>query len=277
MPTTTPRFTDKHLSYYVPKFERRIYRRLFEYQVLARHFEHESLEHSGDLIELLGIDRRRVANMETKDHLEKACLVGLKAEFELFFFIYCHFVIDHIIRQAEQAGSLGEEHRGLLSLVNDKRGFFDAFVMSGFQDARPLFVERAIPSYGLMRMIRALERAGWTVMQDLEALDHSPFLARIPADTGCQVDPIAQVKTAFQVRHAIEHSFSRVGKPFVEKTRDTWHCSTWCRLFAERGSPRLDQRVTVAAIDVQVTAAAMTYVGGIVVDHWRRATGEGQP
>jgi hypothetical protein len=88
------------------------------------------------------------------------------------------------------------------------------------------------------------------------------------------VDPIAQVKTAFQVRHAIEHSFSRVGKPFVDKTRDTWARSTWCRLFAEQGMPRLQQRITVKPLDVHVTAAAMTHLGRLVVEHWQRETGE---
>jgi hypothetical protein len=272
MPTTLPRFTDRPIDYYVPKFERRIYRRVFEYQVLAENFERESSEHSGELLHLLGIDRHDVQGMETKDHLEKACLVGLKAEFELFFYIYSHFVIDHIILQAESAGGLCAEHKGLLSLVEDKKGFFDTFVRNGFQDARPLFVERAVPPYGLLRMVGALEKAGWNVMQVLEASDHDDFRARIPQDIACRVDPIAQVKTAFQVRHAIEHSFSRVGRPFVAKTRDTWSHSTWCRLFAEHGSPKLGERITVSPLDIQVTAAAMTHMGRLVMAHWRETT-----
>ncbi len=56
----------------------------------------------------------------------------------------------------------------------------------------------------------------------------------------------------------------------MAKTRDTWSRSTWCRLFAEHGSPRLRQRITVSPTDIQVTAAAMTHMGRLVMEHWQR-------
>jgi hypothetical protein len=84
-------FSDLPFTYYVEKFQRRIYRRMLEFETLKNNLSKDMGESSlgAKVQKLLSLDDNIVKNFEIKDHIEKATLTGLKAEFELFFTIRC--------------------------------------------------------------------------------------------------------------------------------------------------------------------------------------------
>jgi hypothetical protein len=276
-------FTSKELDYYVSKFQRRMFRRLVEYRVLRNNLE-EQLPHTRTAtVALLNIDAKVVANIEVKDHVEKACLIGLKAEFELFFTIYCSFVVDHQLRLVEGGHDVSPKMLELLRKTKDK--FFGPFISSGFKDARQIFVEQLIPKHGLGNLADLMEDCGWDIVQHLQCgkpdvLDEQ-FRDLID-------NPWAQINMAFQVRHAIEHTFSRVGSDgrflyhTLKKDGGCLRKSTWRRWWSSDSeqsdmapalglgpTPKVGDRVPIDETDVLGTAAAMTWVSQQVLHHWK--------
>jgi hypothetical protein len=257
-------FHDKSLEYYAGKLQRRIFRRVLEYQVLHDRLADDLLVRKEEVVELLGLDPELVSNIKIKDHIEKGCLTGIKAEFELFFSIYCSLVVDRILRLIEETGSIPKQHKGIIDLVDDKNKFFKNFMRSGFKDAKQFFLEQAIPSHGLDRLTQVLLKCGWPVIQTLEEIDKGDFSKDF--DTLIH-SPWKQIQVAFQVRHAIEHSFSRVGRSFVIKTKTIWNHSTWSRHFDDNG-PRMRQRIKIDGVDIIGTATSITWVTKQLVHHW---------
>ena len=167
-------FTSKPLNYYVEKFQRRMFRRLVEYRVLRSNLERDLPVVRADVLDLLHIGEELVADFEIKDHIEKACLTGLKAEFELFFTIYCTLVVDHQLRLIEEQRSVSPKMRELLKKTRDK--FFGPFLNSGFRDARQIFVEQLIPKHGLGNLADLMEDCGWDIVEHLENQDTGQVL-----------------------------------------------------------------------------------------------------
>ena len=270
VPMTTPhvahkasrqRFTVEDPGYYLGKFQRRLYRQMVQYQTLRDHAK-GTLEKSGETIATsLGLAADSVRFTEIRDHAEKSCLVGLKVEFELFMYIICHLVLDGTLRHVANTGHLGSRQKRLTDLIGRKKEFYDRLVEGGLQNASDLFIEMAVPDYGLPRMRDLLGKCGIGDDLKLAAEDLAFFDASLP-DTlkGC-VEPWAQIQTAFQVRHAIEHSFSRVNPDFLRKAGAVWPKSSWARHFSEVVGPKNGQRLTLDPTDVYVTASAMAAVG----------------
>ena len=264
------KFTDKPFGYYVDKIHRRIFRRVLEYKVLDSRLATELDLRKKSIIDTLGLSEQVVDSIEIKDHLEKACLTGLKAEFELFLTIYCTLVVDHLLDMVEQTGHIPDAHKGIVDVVQDKNRFFRGFMQSGLRDARRLFIEQAVPSHGLDRLVGVLNKCGWTVFERLEQAERSGF----SVDLGEPIEnPWTQIKMSFQVRHAIEHSFSKVGKPFLFKTKALWRDTTWSRHFDPQSGPELGQRVLIDGVDICRTASSMTWVASMLREHWQEALG----
>ena len=263
------KFTDKPFGYYVDKIHRRIFRRVLEYKVLDSRLVAELEDRKESIIGILGLSEEVVKNIEIKDHLEKACLTGLKAEFELFLTIYCTLVVNHLLDIVEQTGRIPEQHKGIIDVVQDKNRFFRGFMQSGLRDARRLFIEQAVPSHGLGRLVDVLDKCGWVVFEQLGEGRDDHFS---PDFNGLTVDPWIQIQMSFQVRHAIEHSFSRVGKPFLFKTKDLWQNSTWNRHFEANSGPQMGQRIPLDGVDICETAHSMTWVASKLREDWEGRT-----
>ena len=255
-------FTDQHFDYYVRKFQRRVFRRLVEYRVLADNLKHDLKRVGHEVTRTLGMDHTLVDGVEVKDHVEKACLTGLKAEFELFFTIYCNLVLDHLLSEIESHQRLPEDHKGLLDVIKNKKSFFDDFVRAGFKDARQLFIAQAVPSHGLDRLSDLLTTCGWRAF---DGVTEGCGKDLGEAFEGVVVSPWDQIQTAFQVRHAIEHAFSHVGPSFEHKTKTIWRQSSWRRHFGE-GGPKRGTRIPLDRVDIEATAAAMTWVARTLED-----------
>ena len=274
-------FADKPLGYYVTKFQRRVFRRMVEYRVLKDNVA-ESLPSAApstlSLLQLKGV--LNVDDFEIKDHIEKACLTGLKAEFELFFTIYCTLVIDHQLRLIEEGH---EVPRGMMDLLlKSQKDFFEPFVQAGLSNARSLLVKALIPSHGLGNLAKLLEDCGWGVSEALDSRSDT-----MPDEFSELIDsPWAQINMAFQVRHAIEHTFSRVqDRRFIYHTTvNNGGClgrSTWRRWWAEphlqpavareQGlgmMPKPGDRVFLDDYDIRGTAAAMTCAASTLLANW---------
>ena len=256
---------EKPLSYYIEKFERRVYRRMLEYETLRRHIRSDAENLGPNLVRLLALEPTVIQSTKIKDHLEKNCLVGLKAEFELFFLIYTKQVISRILQLIQEQGGIPETHRGILKALRDHRSYCESFFHSGMRDPSTTFIEHVIPSHGLDRMIDLLSTCGWGAVERLDAIDDD----FIPYDMQQHVDgPLLQVRMAFQVRHAIEHSFSKVSLGFKHKTRKLWHRTTWRRPFAQEEGPCLGARILIDEIDIHATAASMTAIVKELAGHW---------
>lgn len=255
-------FTDQRFDYYVRKFQRRVFRRLVEYRVLRDNLERDLGRIGPEVTRTLGIDQSLVQGVEVKDHIEKACLTGLKAEFELFFTIYCNLVLDHLLSEIEAHKRRPEDHPGLRKVIQDKSKFFDDFIGAGLKDARQLFIAQAVPSHGLDRLSKLLEVCGW---RDFEAVTKGSCQDLGKALAGVVESPWDQIQTAFQVRHAIEHAFSHVGPSFEYKTKTIWRQSSWRRHFGDAG-PQRGKRIPLDQVDIEATAAAMTWVARTLED-----------
>ena len=101
-------FTSQPLEYYVAKFQRRIFRRLLEYQILNDHLKKDFERVRERIRALLSLNEQVIQRFDVKDHIEKACLTGLKTEFELFFTIYCTLVLDQQIKLLEEGENIPE-------------------------------------------------------------------------------------------------------------------------------------------------------------------------
>jgi len=273
-------FTSKPFNYYVTKFRRRLFRRVVEYEVLAKNLERDMDKVTEGTLSILAISQEDLGRVQIKDHVEKACMTGLKAEFELFFTIYCTFVVDHILSIIESTGEIPRQHKGLLKQVKiNHTKFFEAFMKSGLRDARGHFIEQAIPKHGLGLLVDLLTNCGWVdVIESLENGSESSL------DRGFGTlikNPWKQVKVAFQVRHAIEHTFSKVGSGFVYHATPIINETTWSRYwapvsqqlpvaqglgFSER--PKIGDRMLLDNIDIRGTAAAMSWSVHMLNDHW---------
>ncbi len=280
-------FTAQPLSYYVSKFHRRMFRRMVEYRVLKRNVADDLSEVGPNTLALLQLDDvLAVGDFEIKDHIEKACLTGLKAEFVLFFTIYTTLVVDYQLRMIEERREVSNK---MLKLLEKQKGaFFEPFVRAGMTNARQLLLERLIPSHGLGNLADLLEDCGWEVEQIL----NTP-VDTLPDEFNGLIDtPWAQISMAFQVRHAIEHTFSKVGGDgrFLyhtgEKTGDCLNHSTWRRWWSappvqppiatEAGlgrKPKTGDRVFLDEVDLRGTAAAMTWAASHLLTHWEQFGG----
>jgi hypothetical protein len=263
--TSRQRFGAKESVYYLGKFQRRLYRQMVQYQTLRDHAA-GTLEENGERIAAsLGLPADSVRFTEIRDHAEKSCLVGLKVEFELFMYIICHLVLDGTLRHVEKTGHLGTRQKGLSDLIVRKKDFYDRLVQGGLQNPSHLFIEMAVPDYGLPRMKDLLGKCGIgndliLAPEELAAFDES-----LQDTLKGRVEPWAQIQTAFQVRHAIEHSFSRVNPDFLRKADAVWPKSSWSRHFTKEDGPKNGQRLTLDPTDVYVTASAMAAVGNKLV------------
>jgi hypothetical protein len=277
-------FSDLPFTYYVEKFQRRIYRRMLEFETLKNNLSKDMGESSlgAKVQKLLSLDDNIVKNFEIKDHIEKATLTGLKAEFELFFTIYCNLVLDHLIKLIEEKGMLPEEHKGILTIIDDKKKFFDDFVKSGFKNERRLIIDLAVPSHGLDRLEKLLTNCGW---KDVEILKSESGEVLGSEYSSMISNPWTQICMAFQVRHAIEHSFSKVGNSFLFKTKDIWDHSTWQRWWSDsenqsesvrtlakkeglNTAPSRGERIFIDRTDICGTAAAMSWAANQLLKKW---------
>ena len=259
--TTRQDYTDSPPRYYVDKFQRRLYRQVAQYMTLIDHLDDTLGERGEQIAEVLNLSADVVTDAELKDHAEKSCLIGLKVEFELFFYIYSQLAMHRILERIESAGKIPRRHQKLLEVIDNKKAYFEAFVKRGFRDAKRLYVQMAVPDYGLERMIKTLEKCGVDVIGAVTEEDRRAFRSRIGGGNLTEpLEPWAQIRTAFQVRHAIEHSFSRIGAAFVEKAKPFWDHSTWRRYFVGHGGPRLGDRIVLHDRDILATAAAMGVV-----------------
>ena len=261
---------DRDLDYYIEKFQRRVYRRMLEYETLRIHIRSDAETIGKDLVLLLNLDRKVVQEIEIKDHLEKICLIGLKAEFELFFMIYTKKVLNCILNLIKEKGCIPNQHKEILQALKDHRKYIKSFFESGMKDPSTTFIEHVMPSHGLERMIELLEnKCGWRALKRLETMDQD-FM---PAGLAEYVDgPMLQVRMAFQVRHAVEHSFSLVGQRFLHKTKGLYEKTTWRRHFKEQGGPPLGARISIDPVDIKATAASMTAVVRELSAHWKEFT-----
>ncbi|MDM8552752.1 hypothetical protein QUF72_21915 [Desulfobacterales bacterium HSG2] len=252
------------ISYYKGKFLRRLYRQIIGFEVLKKSYSEEISLFSSNTASLLSLDESITNGMAVKDHIEKACIVGLKTEFELFFSIYCRFVIRHLLFIAEKSGNLPKNHEGLRDCIQDKKKFFYDFAQLGFTGAQELFIQKAIPDYGLERMIRMLDQCGWRIFNFFTDADISDFLNKLPCEL-CHTNlhPIHQIITAFQVRHTIEHCFSKVTSSFREKVFCYLPRSSWIRHFPDLIAD--GTRITIDETDIKLTAASMSFVSHVIV------------
>ena len=278
-------FTNESLGYYVEKFQRRVFRRLIEFQILKDHFEKDYERVQSGISDLLRIDDGVIQGIEVKDHIEKACLTGLKAEFELFFTIYCTLVLNHLVKLVEEGDVELPEVTDLLRKIVKKDEFARAFVEARLSGARQIAVEQLLPHMGLGNLEDILKDGGWTVVNDELDVEHD-------WDTGKELaslikTPWKQIQMAFQVRHAIEHNFSKVSPKgqFVHRAVKSGALggSTWSRWWGppetqppkatECGlgqTPKEGDRVLIDQNDIRGTAAAMTWVAGRLKEHWER-------
>ena len=280
-------FTARPLSYYVTKFQRRVFRRMVEYRVLKRNVSDDLSEVGPNTLALLQLDGvLNLADFEIKDHIEKACLTGLKTEFELFFTIYTTLVVDYQLRMIEEQRKASKKMKKLLK--EQRSEFFGPFVDAGLSNARQLLLESLIPSHGLGNFADLLKKCGWEVEEAL----NTP-VDTLPEEFNGLIDtPWAQINMAFQVRHAIEHTFSKVGGDgrFLfhtgPKQGDRLRRSTWRRWWSEPpmqpsmateaglgATPKTGDRVLLDETDVRGTAAAMTWAASQLLTHWEEFGG----
>ena len=269
------RYTEKPFDYFLIKFQRRLYRQLIQYETLTRYLPETIQAQSGKIAKILGIGETALNNIELKDHAEKSCLIGLKAEFELFFYIFCIFILNKILSDAEESGKLSDEHEGVVRCVANVKEYYEEFVKGGFRNPKELFTMKAIPDYGLDRMVRFLETCGLSMQKALRTLPSTSLAEMLGENILDNLRAFSQVRVAFQVRHAIEHSFSRIGEGFIYKTTHDWKHSSWYRQFATSQGPRLGERILVDSLDINATAAAMGLVATALERIWRQFCSEG--
>jgi hypothetical protein len=256
------KFTDEKPPYYLKKFQRRVYRQIVQFETLRGHLEETLKEKGTEISSSLGIPEDAVRSTEIRDHAEKSCLVGLKVEFELFLYIICHLVLDGTLEHVGASGKLGRRQKKLGDLVQNKNKFYERFVEGGLRQPTELFIEMAVPDYGLFRLLDLLKKCGLGSAIQLSEDASRAFESHLPDALAGQVEPWAQVHTAFQVRHAIEHAFSRVSKDFLGKARDHWPASSWRRHFDSALGPQEGKRLGLDDTDIRVTAAAMVAIAG---------------
>ena len=267
------RYTEKSFAYFLTKFQRRLYRQLIQYETLTGYLPQTIQAESGKIAKILGIAEPALENVELKDHAEKSCLIGLKAEFELFFYIFCIFILNKILSDAEASGKLSDEHEGVVRCIANVKEYYEEFVKGGFRNPKELFTMKAIPDYGLDRMVRFLETCGLNIQKTLRTLDSTSFAGMLGEDIDGELRAFSQLRVAFQVRHAIEHSFSRVGEGFIYKTAHDWKHSSWHRQFASCHGPRLGERIMVDCFDINATAAAMSLIATTLDRIWNQFCG----
>lgn len=276
-------FTEEPMEYYVEKFERRVFRRLIEYQILTKHFEPDYEKEKSYVSELLSLDDEVIHGFEVKDHIEKACLTGLKTEFEHFFTIYCTFALDRQIKLVEEGEMIPKMTDKLRETVQNSK-FARAFVEQRLSGARQIAVEQLLPRQGLENLEEILKVCGWSVVDDELDVQHGwdlgeEFAVLIKT-------PWKQIQMAFQVRHAIEHNFSKVSVKgrfdYRAVKSGALKGSTWCRWWGTPETqppaatkcglgqtPKVGDRVLIDHIDIRGTAAAMTWVAKQLTKHWR--------
>ena len=271
--------TSQEFDYYVRKIRRRLFRRLIEYEVLVQSLERDGMCVAPQILETMGLTDAELGEVHIKDHVEKGCITGLKTEFELFLTIYCAFVVDHILQKIERCGQIPEKHRGILKDLIHYKKFFRDFLSSGLGEARRHIIEQVVPSKGLESLEKLLRTLGWTDV--LELLN-----AGTGRDLGLEfqeviTNPWHQIQVAFQVRHAIEHTFSKVGEGFLQHTRCSFPETTWGRWWSvpERqialardmgftDRPRIGDRVMLDRVDVLGTGASMSWTVSVIARHW---------
>lgn len=261
------KYTEKDFLYFKEKFQRRLYRQFMQYRTLNTYLESTIKEQLDDVVSMLGMDKAVAQKVQLKDHAEKTCLIGLKAEFELFFYVFCVFILNKILSDSEKAGKLPEQHEGILKCIHNTKEYYEDFVRGGFKNAKELFLNKAVPGYGLDRMVKFLSMCGLDMLKVLRNLNCKTMNQRFKLDY--EIRPFSQVRTAFQVRHAIEHSFSRVGDSFIYKTAKDWQFSTWKRQFQKSNGPGLGMRIMVDTVDINATIVAMSLVGDKLEETWK--------
>ena len=259
---------EKDLQYYLSKFYRRLCRHIIEYQILKRYTPKEMGEIWSMVAWKTGLPEDSLLGLEPKDHVEKGCLITLKAEFELFFSIYCKFVLTYLIRLAAVKGEIPDKHRGLVNCISDKKAFFDAFVQQGFRGGHDIFIKQAIPDYGMERMVSLLGTCGWKLNEIIPEHEIATVGGAGQDGSVMDVDPLDQIMMAFQVRHTIEHNFSKVGASFTQKCRPYFNHTTWRRQFPNEESFVVGTRILIDETDIMTTAASMRFVSERLVRHY---------
>jgi len=262
--------SNKELGYFVDKFRRRLYRSLAQFMTVEEHVAKALEARSGEISTLLGMTPRQAGEVELKDHARKTSLIALKAEWELFLSMACRKSLSHAFVQATLKDDLASLERFFpggsqaLELWNAATFSYETARMI---ETRRLFVKLTAPEDGLEDQRRVLGLCGVELAPDDDVI--ARLATRVgELDVPERVEPWAQIATALQVRHSIEHTFSKIAPHDVDKFEATIRESSWARHFPD--GPIAERRLLVDRVDVLVTAAAMSVLAQYLSDEARR-------
>jgi hypothetical protein len=180
-----------------------------------------------------------VASIITKTHF-----LLLKVEFEFFLNRMLHCVWDHHF-----SALLGQARPKLLSETH-KLAEFARAVSRG--DAKGYVLRKVIPAHGLAPLCN--------VLKDSTGID-------VPACLKGEWRHWAQIRSAFEVRHLIEHANGKIDDAFLEKVeedgpvRDSWRQSSWGNLPLQRRA-----KLPIRAEDFEATLEAMLLAADRIAD-----------
>lgn len=271
------------LDFYVRKLQKRLLRQLAQFESAEQHIEGFLQRRGAAMADLVGMDDEVRRNTQVKDHVRKTTLVGLKTEFELFLQIAIRLVVR---RELQNARLLGRPSAALQKLF-DRKVQGEALIHSfagGTSDASELLSSVAVPGLdgggvvGLIKLLGHLGDLKALSTKDMESLSGALVdrLASFGQAPPRQLGVRSQIATAFQVRHAIEHTYSKVawhdlkkfalisteGAPKLANLR--WERSTWAREELQVG-----MALTVLPEDIEATAAAMGLVAETLLANWK--------
>ena len=249
----------KETEFYARKAVEHLLRQLAIYEAADRGLV-DTINRRGDsYLELFGTTVDLPEASSAKNRASKAALVGMKTEFELFMKI---LTAKFVSRAIEATQKNGDPPKGMTELLTDNRslkGWTQRCIESGFVDPIEAFMSHAVPRSGLDRyldVLKKLEVGGLYPTKE----DELEYAKRFMSDSGRVWN---QIRAAFFVRHAIEHSHGQITQRETlaldtKKTAPKTHlmASTWRRLLT-----RFDHRefvsVEVEKADIIGTAVAM--------------------
>jgi hypothetical protein len=230
-------------AYYGEKCRKRLHRTKLSRDLALDHLA-EVLEAGGAaryeplLSESLEPEERDAPRQKLVKVVVESQFLALKVNFEFFLnrMLYCLW--------SSQFEQLARRTRGPLAKAVPLRDF--ALSLSG-EGGKEFVIGRVVPAHGLDRMVECFQKtAGKSLSNALNG--HDPALW-------------AQIHSAFEVRHLIEHRNGRVDQRFIDEVAShaLWRKSSWSDLPLANQAP-----VEVRAGDFDATCAAMVRAAEII-------------
>jgi hypothetical protein len=264
-------------EFYYEKLNRRLGRHLLQFYAGSAHVAGIVERRAEVVARTLGTLPAAVQTFGRGEEVAaKTCLVGLKAEFELFTAICCRIAFHEVV-DALRAG----RKPGVKRTFYDGKFAFDdmlGIVAQGrIDESVSLLQSLRVPKNGLDHMVGFLDSCGLKNVDQLSPSRQKSFHDRLNPEVatmdGRPLLAWSQVRMGFQVRHAVEHSHSKVAPGDLAKFSTSWQHSSWRRHFGPSG-PGAWQKIVIDADDIIATAAAMSVAGRHIrrrLDEWRVA------